>query len=151
MRLKQFKGKANSKETGMKLIEEFLSQFDFSSPVHIEMSPVSPTMDYKALFAIWCDACAKSFTERDKTGRIHNKHDIHDVVCHKFLGYTEARKVGNKTTIEPALRTLTYPTQLKRGAFYHLMQEFEMWASDNGVTLPQKESEYSHDKEKQVA
>ncbi len=151
MRLKHFKGKADSKESGIKIIEEFLSQFDFSTPVHIEMSPVSPTLDYKALFAIWCASCAKSFTDRDKAGRIHAKEDIHDLICHKFLGYTKARKIGKQTTIEPALRTLTYPKQLKRGEFYHLMQEFEMWASDVGVTLPQNESQYTEDKAKQVA
>ena len=89
---------------------------------------------------------AKSFSERSKDE--YTPEQIHDIVCHKFLGYTEQRTIG-KTVVKPALRTITYPEKLKRPEFFNLLRDLEMWASDNGVQLPQKPSQYEEDKQRQ--
>ena len=135
----------------MEQIDKMLSTFDFSYPAHIRIDQVKDTLDYKAVFWIWMKALATSFTERDKSGTAYKDQDMHDLMCHKYLGYTRPKTLG-KTKIEPALRTITYPQQLTRGEFFDLLRNIEIWASDVGVVLPQKpNSEYEQDKQKAEA
>ena len=134
------------------MMDEFFAQFDFDShPAYIRVEPIKSTLDYKAVFWIWMDTMAKSFTQRDKDGQVYSRQDMHDLICHKFLGYDEPRTIG-KTSIKAALKTLTYPKQMGPGDLYDLLQKVEMWCADCGVTLPANpNSDYQRDKEKQVA
>jgi len=118
---------------------------EWKMPVKIRMVSQGSTLDYKAVLHIWFRAMAEQFSARDKA-RDYTAQDMHDLMCHRFLGYTEARKLGS-TEIAPALRTLTYPRQLDRGELYGLCRKIEFWCADVGVTLPENPSQYSEDKE----
>ena len=131
----------------MQPLTDFLVQYEFGLPLKVECSPVGETLDYKAVFWIWMAAIAKQLTDR---GHPITADEVHDLVCHKFLGYTKPRTIG-KTRIESALRTITYPKQLDRAAFYHFLREIEMWSSEIGVTLPENPSQYEQDKQRENA
>lgn len=133
---------------GEKAIETailMLGQWDFNKhpQVEVKLEAAGHVHDYVSVFWIWMRAMAKSFSERGKDD--YTAEQIHDIVCHKFLGYTQARKIG-RTEVMPALRTITYPEKLKRAEFFNFLREIEHWASDNGVVLPQKPSDYERDK-----
>jgi len=128
-------------------VVKFLEAWDFEGGAcQIKISAVGSTLDYKAVFWIWMRFLAKSFSERGRDD--YTPEQMHDMLCHKFMGYTGTRKVG-KTVIKPSLRTITYPTDLDRGDFYHFMWEIDQWASEVGVVLPEYNSAYHDDKGKQ--
>ena len=147
---KTLKAKASNAEDALFQVEQYLQGFDFEkyTQVCIKAEPVEPTLSYKAVFWIWMRALAAAFTERGQDA--YTDAQMHDLMCHKFLGYTTQRTIG-KTVIEPALRTITYPEDLLPGEFYHFLQEIEIWASDCGVVLPEKPSQYTEDKQRQAA
>jgi hypothetical protein len=122
-----------------------LTMWPHGYPVKVTIEAAWATLDYKAVFWIWMQAFAKSFTER---GRKTTSKEMHDLMCHQFLGYTEERHIG-KTVIKPALRTITYPEELTRPAFYDFMRNIEMWASGVGVPVPVYDSQYEQDKRKE--
>lgn len=137
-----------TKVCGSKAVETavlMLNQWDFDkeAQVEVKLEAVGHVQDYCAVFWIWMRALAKSFSERGEAN--YADQEIHDIVCHKFLGYTQERTIG-RTVVKPALRTITYPKKLNRSEFFNLLRELEQWASDNGVVLPQKPSLYEEDK-----
>lgn len=143
---KNFKATVKSADAVPEVVK-FLEAWDFEDGAcQIKISAVGSTLDYKAVFGIWMRFLALSFTQRGKED--YTAQQMHDIVCHKFLGYTGKRKVG-KTVIESSLRTITYPTDLDRGDFYHFMWEIDQWAAENGVVFPEYNSAYKDDKDKQ--
>ncbi len=106
-------------------------------------------LPYKAVFWIWMKAMAESFTLRSKTDEVFSSQQMHDLMCHRFLGYTEARRVG-QTTIMPALRTLTYPEDLSTDGWYALLRQIEEWMGERGVPVPinKTPTQYSVEREK---
>jgi len=106
-------------------------------------------LPYKAVFWIWMKAMAESFTARSKKGEVFTDKQMHDLMCHRFLGYTEARRIG-QTTVMPVLRTLTYPENLTPDRWYALLRQIEEWMSEQGVPVPvnEKPSQYSIEREK---
>lgn len=165
----ELKATISSADAVPKVIE-FLKGWDFSrcgATVHIYVK--KDLQPYKAVFWIWMRQLAEAFTKRDKAhwavddGRRKNitkdtpgafwvdKHytdaEMHDLICHKFLGYTPERTLG-KTVIKSALITITYPEQLKGNEFGELLMKIETWAVDVGVRLKtQAKSEYMGYKE----
>lgn len=119
--------------------------FDKYPQVEVKLEAAGHVHDYCSVFWIWMRAMAKSFSERSKAD--YTADELHDIVCHKFLGYTQKRTIG-RTEVQPALRTITYPKKLSRSEFFNLLREIEHWASDNGVVLPEKPSDYQRDKER---
>lgn len=149
--VKQFKGEAATKEAAMELLTSMFNAFDWSFPACIEVTQKKKTLDYKAVFAIWMRHLAKSFTERDKSGTVYTDKQMHDLMCHQFLGYTPQRFVG-KTVIKPALRTITYPQDLSRGEFFDFLRKVETWANGVGVVMPENpNTDYQTDKSRQEA
>ena len=133
-------------------LEEMIAYFAkaLTYPVKVKIDECGSTLDYKALLmGFWFPAMAEQFTARDKTGKEYTAKDMHSLMCHKFFGYTERRTIG-RTVIEPALITLTYPEQKTRGDLYAFCRNIELWCSEVGVTLPEKDSDYSNDKAKEV-
>jgi len=82
-----------------------------------------------------------------KKGRDADKDDMHDLMRHKFLGYTEPRSVG-KTIVE---RTLKSTSKLKKNEFCYYMEQVEAWAIEIGcnVSYP-SDSEFMKYKETQI-
>lgn len=142
MEAKQLEATIKSSE-GLADVFKFIEAWDFGEPLRVKIFGAGSTLDYKAVFWIWMRALAKSFSERGAED--YKPEQIHDIVCHKFLGYTKKRTIG-RTVLEPALRTITHPENLNRGEFFNLLREIEIWASDNGASLPQGPSQYQEDK-----
>ena len=109
----------------------------------------SSLLSYKAVFWIWMKAMAESFTNRSKKNEVFTADDMHDLMCHRFLGYVESKRIG-QTTIMPALRTLTYPQNLSPDEWYALLRQIEEWMGERGVPVPvnKKQSQYSVEREK---
>ena len=109
----------------------------------------SSLLPYKAVFWIWMKAMAESFTSRSKKNEVFTADDMHDLMCHRFLGYVESKKIG-QTTIMPTLRTLTYPQNLNPDEWYALLRQIEEWMGERGVPVPvnKKQSQYSVEREK---
>ena len=150
MNAQGFKAKVEGPKA-IQSIVEFLSLWNFDeSACQVKIDAIGATLDYKAVFAIWMRHLAKSFTERDKTGKQYSCDDMHDLMCHQFLGYVPGRTVG-RTVIKSALRTITYPEDLTRTEFYTFLRSVEYWAADVGVQLPDNPSEYQRDKERETA
>jgi len=150
MKAQSFKATVESSEAVEQVIE-FLMNWDFETyACRVKIETVGSTMDYKSVFWIWMRHLATSFTERDRS-KDYLPDQMHDLLCHKFLGYTKERIIG-KTVIKPALRTITYPKDLNRGQFYDLMRNIELWSIEVGVQLPDyHHSQYEEDREKQAA
>ena len=158
---KNFKTTVKSADAVPEVIK-FLEAWDFEDGAcQVKISAVGSTLDYKAVFWIWMRELASAFTKRsanligkiDKSTGVayktnYSAEEMHDIVCHTFLGYTGTRKI-NKTVIQSSLRTITYPTDLDRGDFYHFMWEIDQWAAGNGVVFPEYNSAYQDDKNKQ--
>ncbi len=113
----------------------------FPRKITIEPDAGDPIQDCFAVFWIWCKQLSKEFNN------VYSVDDIHDIMCHKFLGYTDRRQVG-KTWIEPALITLTYPKKKTKERMCVLLSQIDEWAIDRGVFLVTKQlSDYAKYKE----
>ena len=120
----------------------------FPRKITIEPDAGDPIQDTFSVFWIWCKQLSKAFSTDDKE---YSVDDIHDIMCHKFLGYTDRRQVGN-TWIEPALITLTYPKRKTKERMCVLLSQIDEWAIDRGVFLITKRlSDYMRYKEAQGA
>jgi hypothetical protein len=128
-------------------LREKLDSWDwvrFPQRMTIEPDRGEPVQDCFAVFWIWMEQMSKEFTER---GRKTSKDEMHDIMCHKFLGYTDERKINN-TIIKPALITLTYPKKKTKDAMIQLLCKIDEWAIDQDVYLiTKKSSEYAKYKE----
>jgi len=127
-----------------------LSGWDFDKyprKITIERDSGDPVQDCFAVFWIWMKQLAKKFSTEDKE---YTSEEMHDIMCHKFLGYTDRRKIGN-TWLEPALVTLTYPDRKSKDRMCVLLSQIDEWALDHGVFLATKKlSDYAKYKEAQV-
>ena len=142
----EFKARVNAAEA-MQAITEFMNKWDFGEgQVDIKISRTSKTIGHKALFWIWMRQLAENFTNRGDES--YTAEQMHDLMCHKFLGYTNPVKLGSGTTIRPALKTITYPQQLTGADFGHFLSLIDAWAQSVGVFLiTQDNSDYSDWKE----
>ena len=117
----------------------------FPRKITIEPDAGDPIQDTFSVFWIWCKQLSKAFNN------VYSVDDMHDIMCHKFLGYTDRRQVGN-TWIEPALITLTYPKRKTKERMCVLLSQIDEWAIDRGVFLITKRlSDYMRYKEAQGA
>ena len=93
------------------------------------------------LFWRWCERLHKHFHKTD-TCTAEEKYEMHDILCHLFLGYDV--KIVGRTQIGPSLVTLTWPHDLPTGKMTRFMRQIEVWAIDHGCMLPVPEdNEYA--------
>ena len=119
----------------------------FPRKITIEPDKGEPVQDCFAIFFIWCKQLAKEFSTDQKE---YSVDDIHDILCHKFLGYTDRRQIGN-TWIEPALITLTYPDRKAKDRMCVLLSQIDEWALSCGIFLiTKRNSEYETYREAQL-
>ena len=119
----------------------------FPRRITIESDSGDPVQDTFSVFWIWCKQLAKAFSTDEHE---YSVDDIHAIVCHKFLGYTDRRQIGN-TWIEPALITLTYPDRKTKDRMCVLLSQIDEWALSCGVFLVTKRlSDYTMYKESQL-
>ena len=142
---KEFKTKVYSKDI-IPAISEYLKHWDLGEGLlEVRINAPSSTINHKALFWIWMRQLAANFSNRGDED--YKPEQMHDLMCHKFLGYTDSIKIG-KTVIKPALRTITYPEQLKGTDFGHFLSQIDAWCQSVGVLLiTQANSEYANWKE----
>ena len=145
MEAKEFKAKVYAAEA-IPAIKEFMDKWDFGEgKLDVRITRISKTVGHKALFWIWMRQLAANFTKRGDED--YTAEQMHDLMCHKFLGYTKPGKIG-KTVIKPALITITYPEQLKGTDFGHFLSLIDAWCQSVGVLLiTQDNSDYSDWKE----
>ena len=116
----------------------------FPRKITIEPDKGEPVQDCIAVFWIWMKQLAKEFSTEESG---YSPEEMHDIMCHKFLGYTDRRKIGN-TWIEPALITLTYPDRKTKDRMCVLLSQIDEWAIEQGVFLITKQlSDYTMYKE----
>jgi len=84
------------------------------------------TLDQNSLFWMWCDQLASYLTAK---GRPMTKDDVHDLMCHLFLGYEE-RKLGGEI-----VRTLRGTSKLDKGEFHHFLEQMDAKAVEWGCQL----------------
>jgi len=137
---------------GWRDMEPVISQLDFTDTSYMvtvqAASNGKTSLDYKAVFWIWMRHLAKSFTER---GRDTRPQEMHDLMCHRFLGYTGKRKIGN-TELQPAMKTITYPSNLTLPDFHHFLSQIEEWGAEVGAPVPvDPNSDYERAKQKSLS
>lgn len=116
---------------------ESLIEAGVVAAVKIEEYSAPRSTRSNALMWMWFDELAKSFSRRGKDQ--YDKDQMHDLMCHKFLGM-EPEKVVGMTTIPPRLKGTS---KMSRAEMHHFMEQIEAWAADHGVLLTKPEdSEY---------
>ena len=139
-----------------KVIAAKLDGWDFEQfprKITIEPDAGDPIQDTFSVFWIWMAQMSKHFStkgEGDKN-QSYTPQDMHDLMCNRFLGYTDRRLIGS-TWVEPALITLTYPKRKTKERMCVLLSQIDEWAIDRGVFLITKRlSDYMRYKEAQGA
>lgn len=87
------------------------------------------SISQNALFWQWMTYLADNNYARDETV---SKEDWHDYFVHKFLGWTNARKVGH-TEIPP---TLKHTSELLRKPMTEFMYKIEAFCAERNIYLP---------------
>ena len=124
----------------------------FPRKITIEPDSGDPVQDTYAVFWIWMAQMSKHFSTKGEgdNNQTYRPEDIHDLMCNRFLGYTDRRLIG-KTWIEPALITLTYPVRQTKLRMCTLLDQIDEWAMSVGVYLEtQASSEYAKYRESQL-
>lgn len=107
---------------------------NLDKPMMLELTLHKPkrTLSANALYWQWLTVMAKHFNR--KAGPF-SQDDMHDLMKHKFLGYDDARRVGN-TEIPAQLKSTA---KLDKGEMSHFMGQIDAWAADHGCLLPRPE------------
>jgi len=128
------------------MMEKWLEGFEFEGKmINLKITVAGNTIGHRALFWIWMRQLAKNFSARGEEDFTEKK--MHDLMCHQFLGYTEGDTIG-KTQLNPTMRTLTHPEELKGTDFGHFLSQIDAWAAQVGVLLvTQSNSDYAEYKE----
>lgn len=96
-----------------------------------------------SLYWKWLTLLAEHFSK----GTAYSQDDMHDLMRHKFLGYVDAKKIGN-TEIPQQLASTT---GLDTGQMHAYMSKIDALAADHGCLLPHPaDSAYTEYKEAQV-
>jgi hypothetical protein len=116
------------------LLECVKALFAKHGPIRIKFTKYRKThsRSQEKLFWVWMEDMDQKFYRRTKSTK-EQKIDMHDLICHKFLGYSE--KLVGKTVIK-GLRTLNWPEPLETGEMARLMKQTERWAAEHGCLLP---------------
>lgn len=94
------------------------------------------SLSANALYWLWMTELSNHFKSK---GRTESKDDMHDLMRHKFLGWTESRMIG-KTEIKSTLRSTT---KLNKSEMCFYMEKISAWAVEAGCFLTDPlESEY---------
>jgi hypothetical protein len=111
--------------------------------VNIQEYASPRSLSANALYWMWLSEMATHFS---KKGTTVTKDDMHDLMRHKFLGWTKPRKVG-RTEIASTLRSTK---KLDKSEMMHYMEKLNMWAADHKCLLTDPiESEYRQYLDKQ--
>ena len=129
-------------------LREQVIKWDFEQhPCMIELKPFryKRSLDQNSLYWMWLGEMATHFTQGT---RVFTTDDMHDLMRHRFLGYTDERKVGN-TVIPSQLKTTT---KLNVGDMHRYLEQIDAWACERGVLLTYPDhSAYAEMKESQNA
>ena len=122
----------------------YLKALDLGKGWEIEVRPAkdSRTLPQNDLYWMWCSTAAKHFSTEEAK---YTKNDMHDIFCHKFLGYTDGKIIGT-TEFKPELRSTT---GLKVDEMHEYMNKVEVWCAEHGLLLPTPaDSQYDKKKRK---
>ena len=123
----------------------------FPMSITIEPSKGSDVLDCFSVFWIWMRQMADDFTKR---GRDTGVEELHQMMCHLFLGYTNPKPIGKDVVIPPQLKTLTWiddkgkKCRRSKEVMIELLSKIDAWSIEHGVFLvTQANSEYAIYKE----
>ena len=132
---------------------EWLKKWDWSSDMEVQARKwvAKRSLPQNALYWQWMTQLAKHFSglkmDDGDGGKIRvkfTKDDMHDLMRHRFLGYTDEKTVGS--TVIPM--QLISTTGLKTQPMHEYMSKIDAFAADNGCLLPHPaDSEYMEYKE----
>ena len=119
--------------------------------ITIEKTLDDDVLDCFSIFWIWMKQMSGDFTKR---GRPTGVDEMHDMMLHLFLGYTNPRPIGKDIVIKPQLKTLTWiddtgkKCRRSKEVMTELLGKIDAWASEHSVFLvTQASSEYAIYKE----
>ncbi len=96
------------------------------------------------LYWQWLTVMSEHFS---RGGKKFSKDDMHDLMRHQFLGYTD-KVVGNTVIAQQLASTAS----LDVSQMCHYMTKIDAWAADHGCLLPHPaDSEYAKYREAQIA
>lgn len=101
------------------------------------------TRSQNSLYWMWLNQMAEYYSRPEKP---FNKEDMHDLMRHHFLGYTN-KTIGNTAINQQLVST----TDLKKAQMSEYMHKIEQWNTDNGllVKIP-ADNEYMKYKEARI-
>lgn len=113
----------------VKLAHRINAFWNWDKPLMVYYEPWKDprTRSQNNLYWMWMEEMANFYSRRDSQ---HTKDDMHDLMRHKFLGYTD-KQVGN-TFIE---RQLVSTTDLPKTDMSEYMHKIEQWNTDQGLLL----------------
>jgi hypothetical protein len=111
-------------------------------PLRLEVKKhINPrTLDQNSLFWMWCEQLAQYLCSK---GRAITKDEVHDLMCHKFLGYDE-RTIGGEEVI-----TLRGTSKLQKGEFHHFLEQMDAQAVEWGCQLTYPPASEYHEMKRQ--
>lgn len=124
--------KADTKER-LEQCFNFLLQSMPIQGFRIEWSPWKDkrSLNANALYWQWLTIMAEHFS---RGGQPFTKDDMHDLMRHQHLGYTD--RVVGKTRIAQQLASTS---DLDTGQMHAYMSKIDAWAADHGCLLPRPE------------
>lgn len=116
------------------LIETVRDLFSKHGPIDISFKrhKSEQTRSQQNLYWEWMMLLHKHF-KKDSKCTEKQKQDMHDLMCHKFLGYV-GKLVGHTKIV--SLRTLTWPAKMDTGEMSSYMKKVEAWSAQHGCRLP---------------
>lgn len=139
--------KHNLREIADNFVEWALESHNWERDITWTAKPYtsSRSLSQNALAWQWFGEMAAHFSE--KSGEIYSKEQMHDLMCHRFLGYRDV-VIGHTVIPQQLIGT----SQLDKAQFQRFLEQVDAWACDHGVMLTYPDiSEYSKMREAQTA
>lgn len=123
-------------EAELKYMAEHIRQKITAGPIQCDLKKWKEkrSLSSNSLYWVWLEKMAKHFSKEES---MFTKDDIHDLMRHKFLGYTEERRIG-RTIIPPQLKSTAKENSTE---FFRYMQQIDAFSADHGCLLPRPEDD----------
>ena len=110
-----------------------VTSYLYDQPAGIYQVEIKPfrtkrSLSQNALMWDWFTLMGKFFSTPKKQ---FTKENMHDLMCHKFLGYEDIEIGG--TIIKDQLITTS---KLNSSEMFHFMEQVEAWCVEHGLFLP---------------
>ena len=139
-----FQSKEQLQEEGVKMLNRINAFWNWENKLVLKYERWTEprSRSQLGLYRVWLQHLADAFSKPDQK---FSDDDMHDLMRHKFLGYTD--KVVGNTVIRDQLKS-TANGAIAKSDMSEYMTQIDVWAQELGVYLPHPEdNEYSKYKE----